>query len=120
MRNSGDDTNACHASTSGSGAGILTVFVEVALKARIGKTLSWTEYPATRGEFQSYANFKTHDLDVLLHLSGMEAAVKAKCLAEWSTVAQWDPEVRYRSIGSATAQDAQSMVDAVRALLGAL
>lgn len=94
--------------------------VEVALKARIGRSLSWASYPATRSEFQGYASFRTHDLDILLHLSGVESAVKASYFAEWSTVAQWDPEVRYRAIGSATAQDAASMVGAARALLGAL
>jgi hypothetical protein len=94
--------------------------VEIALKARICKSLAWAGYPATRNEFQGYASFRTHDLDVLLHISGVEPTIKASYLPEWSTVAQWDPEVRYRAIGSATAHDAVSMVAATKTLLGAL
>lgn len=94
--------------------------VEVALKARICRSLGWPDFPATSGEFRSYRSFQTHDLDVLLHLSGVEASIKGKHLAEWSTVAQWDPEVRYRSVGGATAADASSMLTAATTLLGAL
>ena len=43
--------------------------VEIALKHRICKTLKWK----TNREFQGYQSFKTHDLDVLLSLSGVEA-----------------------------------------------
>lgn len=94
--------------------------IEIALKARICKSLAWSDYPGTRAEFQGYQSFKTHDLDVLLHLSGVEATVKSSYFLEWSTVATWDPEVRYRAIGSATASDAASMLTAAKTLLGAL
>jgi hypothetical protein len=46
--------------------------VEMALKARIFDTLSWSGYPSTRSEFQNYQTFRTHDLNVLLRLSGIE------------------------------------------------
>jgi len=46
--------------------------VELGLKARICRTLQWDEYP-TSG---TYKTFKTHDLDVLIHLTGMEDKVK--------------------------------------------
>lgn len=52
--------------------------VEIGLKARICGTLKWNEYPATASEFQRYQSFRTHDLDVLLHLSGREAKIKGK------------------------------------------
>jgi len=94
--------------------------IEVALKARICRTLKWKEYPSTKAEFQGYGSFRTHDLDALLHLSGREAAIKPKYLAEWSTVAVWDPNTRYQAIGTASAGDARDIVQSVKTLLGAL
>ncbi len=94
--------------------------VEIALKARICQTLSWTGYPSTKGEFDGYQSFRTHDLDVLLHLSGVETTVKTRHLAEWSVVATWDPSARYRPIGSASAQDAADMLKSVTNILAVL
>ena len=94
--------------------------VEIALKAKICLTLSWPGYPSTRGEFQNYQTFRTHDLDVLLHLSGVEERVKTTLLAAWSDVAAWDPEVRYKPIGSATKQDAELMIASAKVLSRAL
>lgn len=94
--------------------------VEIALKARICRTLSWSGYPAMPREFQNYQAFRTHNLDVLLHLSGVEERIKTTLLAEWSVVATWDSEVRYRPIGSATKQRAEDMIAAARALARAL
>ena len=85
--------------------------VELSLKYRICKTLSWPDFPETGGEFRAYQTFRTHDLDVLLHLSGREARIKKQAFADWSTVATWDPEVRYRSIGSASKTNAARMID---------
>lgn len=51
--------------------------IELALKARICLTLGWSGYPSTNYEFQNYQSFRTHDLDVLLHLSGVESFVKS-------------------------------------------
>jgi hypothetical protein len=50
--------------------------VEVALKARICRTLNWTEFPNTGSELQAYRSFQTHELDVLLRLSGQEERIK--------------------------------------------
>ena len=94
--------------------------VELALKSRICKTLKWTGFPQTRGEFQSFQSFKTHDLDVLLSSSGVEDKIKAKYLAEWSAVASWDPEARYNPIGSASKTDAELLIEAARKLLSVL
>ncbi len=44
--------------------------VELALKARICEVLNWSGYPATSKEFDGYRSFRTHDLRVLLSLSG--------------------------------------------------
>lgn len=56
--------------------------VEIALKARICKTLNWAEFPDTRGEFRNLESFRTHDLDASLRLSGLEPAMakpRSKC-----------------------------------------
>jgi len=94
--------------------------LELRLKARICRVLHWTDYPSTRSEFQDYLSFKTHDLDVLLRLAGTEGRIKAKHMAEWSTAAVWDPEVRYKPVGSATKQGAEDMIKAVKKLSKAL
>jgi len=39
--------------------------VEIALKERICRTLSWPGYPSTRREFANYQSFRTHNLGVL-------------------------------------------------------
>jgi HEPN domain-containing protein len=92
--------------------------IELALKARICKALKWPGYPSTSGEFKDYQSFRTHDLDVLLHLTGREQAVKASYFADWSAVAQWNPSARYQAIGTATDPDARLMISATKLLLG--
>jgi HEPN domain-containing protein len=94
--------------------------VEIVLKSRICRTLKWLGYPANSKEFDGYSSFRTHDLDVLLHLSGRETTIKAKHFAEWSVVATWDPNTRYRAIGIATKQDATDMVKATKVLVAVL
>lgn len=87
--------------------------IELGLKARICRTLQWGEYP-TSGK---YGSFKTHDLDVLLHLTGCEDKIKLKHLADWSIVAQWNPEARYNPIGSVQNSDAKDMLESTKELL---
>jgi hypothetical protein len=94
--------------------------IELALKARICKTLGWNEFPATRKEFEGYGSFKTHNLEVLLRLSGVEQKVKTQNLAEWSEVTKWDPESRYTPLGSANQADTKLMIDSAENLLKAL
>lgn len=60
--------------------------VEIALKARICKTLGWDGYPSTGGEFRQYQSFRTHNLRVLLRLSSIEARTKATAMVAWSEV----------------------------------
>ncbi len=87
--------------------------IELGLKARICRTLQWEEYP-TSG---NYGTFKTHDLDVLLHLTGLEDKLKLKHMTAWSIVAQWNPEARYNPIGNVKEADAIEMLDASKELL---
>lgn len=94
--------------------------VEIALKARICRTLKWESFPSSRKEFASLATFRTHDLDLLLALSGREQRIKSRHLAEWSNVATWDPEVRYRTPGSTTKADADLLVSSAEVLLNTL
>ncbi|MDR4460015.1 MAG: HEPN domain-containing protein [Nitrospirales bacterium] len=91
--------------------------VELALKARICKTLKWSGYPESRKEFEGLTSFKVHDLDLLLRLTGKEHLVKENYLAEWSAVAAWNPEARYKLIGSANESDAKLMLDSASVLI---
>ena len=96
--------------------------VEIALKANICTNLGWTGYPSTNNEFKNYLSFKTHNLDVLLHLSSVEARIKtsASLLADWSVVQKWNPEQRYSPVGTRTATEAKDMIEATTRLLGDL
>ena len=91
--------------------------VELWLKARICKTLNWAGYPANNNEFKKYRSFKTHDLDVLLHLTGIEDSIKTELLTEWSAVMEWNPESRYDPIGNVLSHDARLMISSTKALL---
>lgn len=94
--------------------------VEVALKARICRVLNWAEFPSKSGEFAPYRSFQTHNLDVLLRLSGQEARIKQAHFAEWNTVANWNPESRYEIVGTATLTASSDMIAATSTLLGAI
>jgi hypothetical protein len=90
--------------------------VEAALKTRICQTLSWAGYPSTGREFRGYESFRTHNLEVLLNLSG----IRNNFSAEWLPVSAWDPEMRYKPIGSANEQAVGLMIECSRVLLGVI
>lgn len=91
--------------------------VEIAIKKRICKTLRWSSgYPKADSEFKNLASFKTHDLDILLHLSGIEDKIKQHFFFEWSIVTAWKPEIRYAS-RTKNEQMAKGMLQAVKKLL---
>jgi hypothetical protein len=91
--------------------------LEIALKARIVKTLMWPGFPESKKDFKDLQSFKTHDLDMLLKLSGWEPKIKTEFPVEWSIVAQWDPESRYKVPGSASQTDVDSMIENVTKLV---
>jgi HEPN domain len=91
--------------------------VELALKARICRTLKWSGFPETAQEFHGLQSVRTHDLEILLRLSGVEPRVKAKYLKEWSVVLNWNPEKRYQSIGQITRAQTVDMVQCAQKLL---
>jgi hypothetical protein len=95
--------------------------IELALKTRICKTLRWSQFPET--SIKNPQTFKTHHLETLLGLSGIEDKVKSVSHAEWTMVTQtikWNPEIRYDRIGSRTKQDATNMLNSVKTLLKTL
>lgn len=94
--------------------------VEVGLKARICKTLRWSGFPETKKEFENFSSFKTHNLDILLKLSGVESKIKSVYMTDWSIIALWDPEVRYKSIGTAKKTDVKNMISSSKNILGVL
>lgn len=94
--------------------------VELALKIRICKTLKWPGFPENRGEFEGLQTFKTHDLDILLRLSGREQYIKVTMFSEWTVVSQWNPEVRYQAVGTVPSSTAQDMISAAQKILAKL
>lgn len=80
--------------------------VEIALKARICKTLRWPDFPQTDSEFggqnRKYSPFKTHLLNLLLSYSGREDQIRNRFTVEWSLVDSWDPQSRYNPPVKAT------------------
>lgn len=69
---------------------LLGYVVELSLKKAICKSLNWDEYPP--GKERNYRSFKTHNLDILLTLSGKEKKIRRTLFTEWSSVSQWNPE----------------------------
>ena len=94
--------------------------IELGLKSRICKTLKWDGYPNTGREFSDLRSFKTHNLDVLLTLSGVEEKINTKYMSEWSLIAIWDPEARYNPVGSIGKNDAGHMIESAEKLLEAI
>jgi len=88
--------------------------VELALKARICRSLKWKEFPGADSEFKSLTSFRTHDLAMLLRLSGAEGKVRSNLIAEWTRLLKWKPEMRYRRIGTTSAEEASNMIEAAR------
>ena len=94
--------------------------VELALKARICETLNWSGYPATNREFRDYQSFRTHDLKVLLRLSGQESKIMPDLPDTWWAVSNWNPDLRYRIPGSASQSGAATLLERMRQVMQAL
>lgn len=91
--------------------------IELSLKARICKTLNWEGFPSSNSEFRDYQSFKVHNLDVLLHLSGIEEGIKEKHMTDWSNVKTWNPESRYKTVSSVSKEQAEMMLNSVKELI---
>ena len=91
--------------------------VELGLKARACRSLKWRDFPSQRGEFKGIESFRTHDLEALLRLSGVEDRVRTQAGTEWLTVRDWSPALRYQVPGTVTANESLQIIAASRRLL---
>jgi len=91
--------------------------VELALKARICRTLKWAGFPGNAKEFDGLQSFRSHNLPLLLRLAGQEHRITTQLLPEWSVVSEWTPAVRYQPVGSTTQAIAGAMIGAARAVM---
>jgi HEPN domain-containing protein len=91
--------------------------MEIYLKYRICKTLNWRGFPSTGREFENLKSFKTHDLSVLLSLTGSEKYILKECLPIWSKLLTWNPELRYCVAGSVMEEEAKEMLQNVKKML---
>ncbi len=86
--------------------------VEIALKARICRTLNWTTgFPETKADSPITVRLTIHDLETLLNYTGLQDRVRSVTgfLGDWSMVNKWYPEQRYQPRGTKTLADANSM-----------
>jgi hypothetical protein len=95
----------------------MRLFQQTLLKARTCKTLNWTDFPESNREFENYRSFRTHNLDILLSLSGLESKIKINYFLDWNVVNQWNPEMRYGPIGSVTNLQAKEMIESIKNLM---
>ena len=110
------DSEVLHKNRRYDGAVYLCGYaVEMVLKNRICRTLKWTEFPPN--SWRDYQSFRTHKLNILLTLSGMETKIKTQYLSEWSVVETWNPEDRYEPIPQKTRQDSLNMIESTKTLL---
>ena len=99
---------------------LLGYAVEIALKARMCQTLHWEGFPETAAEFNRLGLARSHNLEVLLGLSGRKPKVDGVYLSLWSELEGWDPSDRYLRVGSTPRGDVDRRLIAVRHLLRVL
>lgn len=91
--------------------------LELALKSRTCKTLKWTDFPENNNDFKYFQSFRTHSLQILLTLSGIESKIKLSHFPDWNIVVQWDPEMRYGPVGIINKAAAKDMITSTKNLL---
>lgn len=94
--------------------------VEIALKERICQTLGWSGYPETNKEFEALSSFRTHDLDMLLRLSGIEQQIREQFSGAWAGVRDWNPKLRYVAPDKQSEEKARTLLARTKVLLEAL
>ena len=92
--------------------------VELALKARICETLGWRWFPNTGKEAADYRSLRTHNLEVLLYMSGVYERIAVDLEEDWARVLKWRPEIRYTppTVDTETPTAAAMMLSAERIL----
>lgn len=112
-----DDAKALYKAGRYDGAFYICGYaVELGLKKKICETLKWDGYPDSDKEFGQLKSFKTHGLETLLHLSGVENQIKEEMFTEWSIVVSWNTDIRYSS-QKRTEQNAKLLLESAEALL---
>lgn len=93
--------------------------LELILKRHIVMTLNWDGFPDTTSEFKNLLSFKTHNLDVLLSLAGLEKQIREddEIFAYWQRASTWNSEIRYKKVGDITQSQAVDIIEATRFLL---
>jgi len=90
--------------------------IEFALKARICKVLKLHRYP---DEGKGSEVFRKHDFAFLLRLTGLEwvmtgsSPVHRKLRENWSIAAEWNPEARYRPVGTCDKKKARDVLSSI-------
>ena len=82
--------------------------IELALKYRIATHLNWPAYQ-TGGKLRF---LKTHDLDLLVALTGQDMALKKR--PAWTIAITWNESRRYEDPSLASEEDALGMLDAAQ------
>jgi len=92
--------------------------LELILKRHIVKRLQWDGYPEGQ-DFKKFQTYKTHDLDILLKLAGLEKFINSDIerLADWQIAKGWNSEIRYNDIGSTTPEDCKKIIESIRKTL---
>ncbi len=90
--------------------------VEVAMKARICRTLRWAEFPGEAKEWQPHHAFlRVHDLRRLVKWSGYEDELQRyPNEIYWVEVNTWNPEMRYKQSGTWDRPKAMKFLRATR------
>jgi hypothetical protein len=91
--------------------------MEIYLKHKICLALNWEGFPSTGKEFEKLKSLKTHDLGVLLSLTGSESFVIKDYFPIWSKLLAWNPEFRYRVAGTVREEEAVEMLQNVKTML---
>ena len=94
--------------------------VELALKARICETLNWAGFPSSNREFRDLQSFRTHDLNILLRLSGQESRLLQSMPNIWQAVKAWNPELRYQIPGNANRSATVTLLGQIRRVIEAI
>jgi len=98
---------------------LLGYALELMLKRRIVHLLDWEGYPESDGDFKGKGSFRIHNLDLLLHFSGLEKKIKENnvLFARWQIARTWDSEVRYKVIGKISKEEVEGVLNATRDIL---
>lgn len=109
------EAEALHGAGFYDGAAYLAGYaIEMALKARICRVLGVADYPLAGPLKPAYA---VHDLAQLVLLAGLKQRLDAAAPAlslKWSAARPWNPDRRYTSVGTCSAQESLGLLDAIR------